>query len=95
MRIQTEALDVTENNVTNASTPGYAVQTQTFEALPVRSRGWLAEGEWGAGPLESSRSLYIEQSVRQQQTALAQSQQRVTDLTPLQNYFPIYQLRRD
>lgn len=80
------ALDVTENNVTNANTPGYAAQVATFEAQPFD----LATGAPGGvllGPAQSTRDQFAEQSVRTQQTAVSYDQQQVSDLTTAQNYF--------
>jgi flagellar hook-associated protein 1 len=81
-----QALTVTENNVVNASTPGYAKQTATFTALPfdltVGPPGGVA-----AGPVQSSRDAYAEQAVRNQQTDLGFSNQQVSDLTSIEGYF--------
>jgi len=52
-----QALTVTENNVVNASTPGYAKQTATFEALPFDPTVGLPGGV-AAGPVQSSRDAY-------------------------------------
>ena len=76
------------NNVTNANTPGYVEQTQTFEAQPLD----LSQGLVGGvlpGPMQSSRDQYAEQAVQQQQTALGLYQQKVADLAPLQSFFSL------
>jgi flagellar hook-associated protein 1 FlgK len=83
-----QALVVTENNVANASTPGYAEQTQTFYAMPFDA----ANGSLGgvrAGEVVSARDQYAEQAVWQQNTALGQANQDVSGLTSLQNNFPV------
>jgi flagellar hook-associated protein 1 FlgK len=83
-----QVMDVTENNVTNASTPGYAKQTQSLDPLPFD----LAEGLMGgvrAGQVVSARSQYAEQTVRSAQTSLGQSQQDVASLTNVQSVFDI------
>jgi flagellar hook-associated protein 1 FlgK len=83
-----QVMDVTENNVTNASTPGYAKQTQTLEPLSFD----LAEGDMGgvrAGQVVSARDQYAEQTVRSAQTALGQSTQDVASLTNVQSVFDI------
>ena len=49
------ALNITENNVENSQTPGYARQTATFEALPFDPAINLPGGVQ-AGPAQSSRS---------------------------------------
>ena len=79
-----QALTVTENNVVNANTPGYAKQTMTFEAQPFDLTVGLAGGVM-AGPVQSSRDALAEQAVRNQQTAVNYHQQKVTDLTPVES----------
>jgi flagellar hook-associated protein 1 FlgK len=82
------ALEVIQNNVTNANTPGYANQLVTLVAQPFD----LAKGATGGvalGVTQSSRSQFAEQSVRTQQTASAYDQQKVTDLSAAQNYFSL------
>ena len=59
-----------QNNVTNANTPGYAEQDPSLVALPFDPGTGLSGGV-GAGPLLSTRSEYLEQSVRDQQSQLA------------------------
>ena len=83
-----QALVVTQNNVSNASTPGYAAQTQTFYAMPFD----IPEGFVGgtrAGEVVSARNQYAEQAVWQQNTLLGQSTQDVNTLTSLQTNFDI------
>jgi len=83
-----QAISVIQANVANASTPGYASQTQTLEALPediaLGSRGGVM-----AGQVVSSRDQYAEQAVRNQQTALGGSTQSVNSLTNLGSLFDI------
>jgi flagellar hook-associated protein 1 FlgK len=83
-----QALVVTENNVANASTPGYVQQTQTFYAMPFLG-GLGSLGGVRAGEVVSARDQYAEQAVWQQNTALGQANQDVSGLTSLQNNFPI------
>jgi flagellar hook-associated protein 1 FlgK len=83
-----QALDVVQNNVSNASTPGYAAQTQQLESMPFDP----AEGFSGgvtAGQVVSSRDEYAEQAVQQQTTILGQAQQDVSSLTALQSQFDV------
>ena len=80
------ALTVTENNVVNANTPGYAKQVATFEAQPMDLSVGLPGGV-RLGPAQSSRSAFAEQAVRDQQTGVNYYQQKVSDLTPLESYF--------
>jgi len=88
MDVFQQALTVTENNVVNANTPGYAKQQATFEALPFDITVGLPGGV-KSGPVQSTRDAFAEQSVRDQQTASNYYQQKVADLTPLQSYFDL------
>jgi flagellar hook-associated protein 1 FlgK len=83
-----QALNVTQNNVANAQTPGYANQTQLLTAMPFDP----ADGTTGgvsATKVVSSRDQYAEQAVRQQNVLLGQAQQNVTSFTSLQSLFDI------
>jgi flagellar hook-associated protein 1 FlgK len=81
-------LETAQNNVANASTPGFAKQHMTLYALPYDSLGG-ATGGVRAGTLQSTRNEYAEQAVRQQTAATGYQQQMVDSLTPLQNRFDI------
>jgi len=83
-----QVLAVTENNVANASTPGYAKQTLPLEAMSMDLVGGLAGGVT-VGQVQSARDEFAEQAVRTQQTALGYQQQAVTGLTSLQSVFDI------
>ena len=80
------ALATTENNVLNASTPGYAKQTQTLTALPFDLASGLPGGV-AAGSVVSSRNAFAEDAVRTQQSQLGYQQQVSNDLQQLQTYF--------
>ena len=82
------ALNVTANNVANASTPGYVTQTQGVQALPLDPSSGLVGGV-AATQVESARDVYAERAVQVQQTALCTSQQQVATLSPLQGNFDI------
>src|SRR5580704_4079157 len=88
LNVYASALEVTENNVTNANTPDYAKQTATLEAQPFDLVTGLPGGV-ALGPTQSSRSQVAEQSVRDQQTASAFDQQKVSDLSTTQNFFSV------
>ena len=81
-------LDVTQNNVANASTPGYAKQTQTLSAVPF---GPATGGMGGvrAGEIQSARSQFAEQAVRRESTYMGWSGQQVDSLTSAQSAFDI------
>src|ERR1700719_2193662 len=86
--VYTRALETTENNVVNASTPGYARQVQPLLALPFDLTVGFPGGV-GAGPVESTRSAFAEQSVRTQQSQASYQTQIEDGLNPLQSYFDI------
>jgi flagellar hook-associated protein 1 FlgK len=64
-----ESLDVAQNNVSNASTAGYAKQLATLNALPFQPSTGLLGGVQ-AGLPQSTRNEYLEQAVRYQNGAL-------------------------
>jgi len=82
------ALNVTSNNVANASTPGYVRQTQGLEALPFNPRLGLPGGV-AATQVESARDIYAERAVQTQVTSLGTAQQMAATLLPLQSSFDI------
>src|SRR5579871_5179765 len=83
-----QVLQVTQNNVANASTPGYAKQTLPLEAMQFDlSTG--APGGVRAGEIQSARDQYAEQAVRRQNTLLGAAQQNVNSLNALQRLFDI------
>src|SRR5262249_17448134 len=81
-------LEVTQNNVANASTPGYVKQRQSLLAMPFDPSVGLDGGVW-MGDVESSRNEYADQAVRRQTTLLGNAQQDVNSLTSLQSLFDI------
>ncbi|HTC32810.1 MAG TPA: flagellar hook-associated protein FlgK [Bryobacteraceae bacterium] len=86
--VYAQALQVVENNVTNANTPGYATQTASLVAQPFDLLTG-APGGVNLGATQNSRSQYAEQGVRTQQTASGYYTQQVSDLTTAQNYFSL------
>jgi len=84
----TKVLDVTQNNVANASTPGFAKQSLPLEATQMDLEGGTSGGVT-TGQMQSSRNEFAEQAVRTQQTTLGFQQQAVTNLTSLQTVFDI------
>jgi flagellar hook-associated protein 1 FlgK len=59
------ALEVSQNNVANVSTPGYAKQVATFEAMPFELGTGLMGGV-ESGPTQSTQNEYANQAVRTQ-----------------------------
>ena len=83
-----QVLQVTQNNVANASTPGYAKQSIVLEAMPFD----LTTGAGGGvrtSQLQSARDQYAEQAVRRENTLLGNAQQNVSSLTDVQSLFDI------
>ncbi len=83
-----QALTVTQNNVSNSSTPGYARQVATFEALPFQ-QGTGESGGVEPGPTEDTRSTYAEQVVQSNTSSLGNYEQQVQSLTDVQSGFDI------
>jgi flagellar hook-associated protein 1 FlgK len=83
-----QALQVTQNNVANASTPGFVKQRQALQAMPFDPSEGLGGGV-RAGEVESARDEYADQTVRRQSTLLGQAQQDVNGLTSLEPLFDI------
>src|SRR4051812_11492669 len=81
-------LETAQNNVSNASTPGYAKQRLSLEALAFDPASG-ATGGVRAGTLESSRNEFAETSVREKSTGLGYQQQLVSSLTDLESRFDI------
>ena len=82
------ALNVTSNNVANASTPGFVRQTQGLEALAFDpSLGSL--GGVAATQVESARDSYAERAVQLQSTSLGTWQQQAATLSPIEGSFDI------
>jgi flagellar hook-associated protein 1 FlgK len=79
LRAYDRALSVIQNNVANASTPGYARQVQTLSAMPFSPDSGLSGGVQ-AGDLISRRRHYAEQAVRTRESALGFTGQRAADL---------------
>jgi flagellar hook-associated protein 1 len=82
-----QVLQVVENNVANAQTPGYASQTLQLVSEPFDPPA--LDGGVGAGTIQSSRDEYAEQTYRTQNTGLGLQQQLETSLTSLQSLFDI------
>src|SRR4029077_5568930 len=81
-------LETAQNNVANASTPGYAKQRLELYALPFDPDGGVTGGV-GAGKLVSARNEVAEQAVRQQTSGMGYQKQLVDSLTALQSNFDI------
>jgi flagellar hook-associated protein 1 len=83
-----QVLQVTQNNVANASTPGFVKHRQTLLAMPFDPAVGLGGGV-RAGEVQSARSAYADQSVRRQLVLLGQAEQDVGSLSAVQSAFDI------
>ena len=83
-----KALQVSQSNVSNASSPGYAKQTATLESLPFD----LSTGQTGgvvAGPTGNARDEYLEQAVRSQAESLGNFSAQSQALASIETIFSI------
>lgn len=88
MDVLEQAMGVVQNNVTNASTPGYASQSLNFEARLFNPGDNLWGGLTSAG-LQDSRSSFAEQAVWNQNELLGSATQSATSLSALQSTFNV------
>jgi flagellar hook-associated protein 1 len=88
LRIYEQCMAVTQNNVANANTPGYAKQIQTLEAAPFDVEQGYPGGMY-AGPVLSTRDAFAETSVQTEQSAASSATQTVSDLQTLQPQFDL------
>jgi flagellar hook-associated protein 1 FlgK len=86
--VYTKVLQVTQNNVANASTPGYARQSLSLLAMPFDVQ-LGSPGGVTTGKQQTARNEYAEQAVRQQNTGFGREQQAAGSLTALQSLFDI------
>jgi flagellar hook-associated protein 1 FlgK len=77
------ALDVIQNNVSNASTPGYAAARISTEALPFDPDSGIVGGVT-TGPIESSRDDFVEQTVWLQQNSVGEFTQKSQSLASIE-----------
>ncbi len=90
MEVFQRALSVSQNNVTNASTPGFVRQRLSLEPKPFNLDLRLPGGV-AAGSLISSREEYLEEGVRLQTQRLGRNSQQVADLAQVEPVFDITQ----
>jgi len=83
-----QAIDVTQNNVTNANSPGYADQVPQLISQEFQSDTGVNSG--GVQELtQDTRSAYADTAVQQQQSLQGMYQQLQTTLAPLQTVFDV------
>ncbi len=81
------AVDVTQSNVANANSPGYAKQIPIFQAVSFQNGNGLSGGV--VEQTQDTRSHYADTAVQQQNSLLGAYKQLQTSLTPLQNVFDV------
>ncbi len=83
-----QAIDVTQNNVTNANSPGYADQVPQLISQNFESDSGVTSG--GVQELtQDTRSAYADTAVQQQLSLQGMYQQLQTTLAPLQTVFDV------
>ena len=81
------AVDTTQNNVTNANTPGYAAQVPIFVSQDFQSTNGLSGGV--VEQTQDTRNQFADTAVQQQLSLQGLYQQLQSSLTPLQNVFDV------
>lgn len=82
------AMSVTENNVTNANSPGYADQVPQLISQGFQSNG-TGQGGGVEEVTQDTRNSYADTAVQQQLSLQGMYQQLQTTLTPLENVFDV------
>jgi flagellar hook-associated protein 1 FlgK len=82
------SLEVAQNNVTNASTAGFARQAPTLNAMPFQPQTGLLGGVQAGDPL-STRDEYLEQAVRYQDSVLSNFQAQAQALGAVEPIFDV------
>jgi flagellar hook-associated protein 1 FlgK len=83
-----QSLEVAQNNVSNASTAGYAKQLATLDALPFQPGTGLLGGVQAGAP-HSSRDEYLEQAVRYQNGTVGNYTAQAQALGEIQPIFDV------
>lgn len=88
MRVYDRALNVVQNNVSNASTAGYAKQRMALDAMRFQPEAGFPGGV-AAGQLESLRNGYAERAVWRQQGLSGKATQKADDLSRTEGLLPV------
>jgi len=83
-----QAIGVVQNNVSNASTPGYVNQSLDLTASAFDASGNLWGGVHARG-VDSSRNVFAEQAVWNANEQAGQSSQQASSLDALQQFFSV------
>lgn len=88
LKVYERCLQVTQNNITNASTPGYVRREITTVALPFGNEPGAIGGA-KAGPVMSTRSAFAERVVRRQTELMGRARAETELLAGIEAAFPI------
>jgi len=88
LSVLSQGLQVTEDNVANASTPGYSRQSLQVESQPLDLRAGLPGGVLSAGT-QNADDPYADKLVRTQQSAQGLATEQANDLGALEPYFSL------
>jgi flagellar hook-associated protein 1 FlgK len=88
MRSLENALTVSQNNVSNASTPGYSAQVATLDALPFDTATAIGGGV-KSGVTQSTDNAYADQAVRAQLSQQGNASTQSTALSSIQSLFDV------
>ncbi len=83
-----KAIGVVQNNVTNASTPGYVTQTLQLNASPFDLANGLVGGV-EAGAVQSARNMFAEKNVWAANQQVGMATQQSSNLQALQSVFDV------
>jgi len=89
MRVMQRSLTIVENNIVNASTPGYARQQASLVAAPFNPNSQSTSGGVQSGPMESTRSASVESSVWKLQHNAGFAGSLRLKLSELERTFPL------
>ncbi len=87
-----QSLEVAQNNVSNASTAGYAKQLATLNALPFQVQTGLVGGVQAGAP-QSTRDEYLEQAVQYQSSVLGSYTAQAQSLSGIEPLFDVSRVR--
>lgn len=89
LRAFEQSVDVTQNNVANANSAGYAKQVPLMDSLAFQPSNGLMGGV--QEQTEDTRNQFAETAVQQQTSLLGEYQQLQTSLAPIQSVFDVSQ----
>ncbi len=87
--VMEKAMGVVQNNVANASTPGYVTQTLSLNAASFDPSNDIWGGGVQAGSTQSARNMFAEQSVWSANQQVGSATQQASSLQALQSNFDV------